>query len=75
MRLLVNGVIEPLLVIKFAVVGLAVVFQQIPCAVIGAPPVAVTSPPEVAVDDVIEDTAVVVTVGVTAGVVKLSSVP
>ena len=75
MRLLVNGVIEPLLVIKLAVVGLAVVFQQIPCAVISAPPVAVTSPPEVAVDDVIEDTAVVVTVGVTAGVVKLSSFP
>jgi hypothetical protein len=63
------------LVIKLAVVGLAVVLQQIPCAVIEAPPVAVTSPPEVAVDDVMEDIAVVVTVGVTAGVVKLSSFP
>jgi hypothetical protein len=37
--------------------------------------VAVTVPPEVAVVEVMDDIAVVVTVGAMAGVVKLSSFP
>jgi len=45
-------------------VGLAVVFQQTPLAVTEAPPSDVTFPPLEAVLEVIEDAAVVVTVGV-----------
>jgi hypothetical protein len=57
-----------------AVVGLTEVLQQTPCVVTAAPPVAVTSPPDVAELAVIVDIAVVVTVGA-AKVVKLSSSP
>jgi hypothetical protein len=57
-----------------AVVGLTEVLQQTPCVVIAAPPVAVTVPPDVAVVAVIEDIAVVVSVGA-ANVVKLISFP
>ena len=59
---------------ELAMVGFAVVLQQTPCAVIAAPPVAVTEPPEFAELAVIVDIAVVVTVGADA-VVKLSSLP
>ena len=45
------------------VVGLADVLQQTPLAVTDAPPSEVTFPPLEALFEVIEDTAVVVTVG------------
>ena len=74
-RLLVNEAVVPSLVIKLAVVGLAVVLQQTPTAVSAAPPVEVTVPPEMAELSAIADIAVVVSVGINAGVVKLSSFP
>ena len=74
-KLLVNGVEVPLLVKELAIVGEVVVLQQTPCSVITVPPVAITIPPEVAVVEVMDDIAVVVTVGAMAGVVKLSSFP
>ena len=61
--LLVNGEVVPSIVFELAVVGAVEVLQQTPCAVIAAPPVAVTVPPELAVVAAIEVTAVVVTVG------------
>jgi hypothetical protein len=73
--LLVNGVVVPSVVLEFTIVGAVVVLQQTPCAVIAAPPVAVTVPPELAVVPVMEVIAVVVTVGATANVVKLISLP
>jgi hypothetical protein len=73
--LLVNGVVVPSIVLELAVVGPDVVLQQTPCTVIAAPPVLVTVPPELAVVAVIFEIAVVVTVGTTANVVKLISVP
>ena len=73
--LLVNGVAVPLVVLEFAIVGAVVVLQQTPSAVIAAPPVADTVPPELAVVAVIVDIAVVATVGTTANVVKLISLP
>jgi hypothetical protein len=72
---LVKEAVVPLLVIKLAVVGLADVLQQTPTAVSAAPPVSVTVPPELAEFSAIEVMAVVVTVGATAGTVKLSSFP
>jgi hypothetical protein len=56
-------------------VGFCEVLQQTPTAVSADPPEDVTSPPEVAVFAAIDDIAVVVTVGVAAVVVKLSSFP
>ena len=50
-------------------------FQQTPRAVTEAPPSAVTLPPEFAVVAVIDETLVVVTVGVVASVVKDSLSP
>jgi hypothetical protein len=73
--LLVNEVAVPSLVIELAIVGLLAVFQQIPTAVSETPPVDVTSPPDVAVDDVIDDMVVVITDDATPEVVKLSSFP
>lgn len=61
-----------------AIVGLAVVLQQMPRAVTTAPPSAVTLPPLAAVVVVIEVIEVVVTVGnavVDVVVVKLISLP
>ena len=64
----------PSIVLKFAIVGLGVVFQQTPRAVIAAPPSAVMLPPLMAVVPVIVLTAVVppitatVAVGVGVGV-------
>lgn len=46
-----------------AIVGFAVVLQQTPRAVIAAPPLSVIFPPLVAVVFVIDDAAVVVSVG------------
>jgi len=60
---------------EFAVVGLAVVFQQTPCVVIAAPPVDVTVPPEFDELAVMVFTAVVVIVGAPTEVAKLSSFP
>ena len=56
-------------------VGLAEVLQQTPRAVTAAPPASVTLPPLDAVIEVILETAVVVTVGTTALVVKVTSFP
>ena len=69
----------PLIVlVDKAIVGLAVVAQQTPRAVMVAPPSAVTLPPLAAVVMVIAVAAVVVTVGnavVDVVVVKLISLP
>jgi hypothetical protein len=60
----------------FASVGLAVVLQQTPHADKEVLPLKVTAPPLLAEVEVIEDTAVVVSVGKTiARVVKLTSLP
>ena len=53
----------PLVVCEFDVVGLADVLQHTPLAVTVAPPADVTFPPLTALVDVIDVTAVVVTVG------------
>jgi hypothetical protein len=74
-KLLVNEVTVPSLVMEFAIVGLVAVLQQIPTAVRATPPVDVTSPPDVAVDELIDDMVVVITDDATPGVVKLSSFP
>ena len=57
------------------VVGLAEVLQQTPLAVTAAPPASATFPPLDAVVEVILEIAVVVTVGTTAFVVKVTSFP
>ena len=49
--------------------GFVVVLQQTPRAVTVAPPSLVTLPPELAVVDVIDEIAVVVTTGTVAGVI------
>ena len=56
-------------------VGLTDVLQHTPLAVTDSPPSEVTLPPLDALLEVTEDTAVVVTVGVVADVVKVKSVP
>ncbi|MFO0973802.1 MAG: hypothetical protein U1A27_10240 [Phycisphaerae bacterium] len=66
---------EPSLVWLSAVVGPLDVLQHTPRAVTLAPPVAVTFPPPVAVDDVTDETPVVVTVGSVADELKLTSLP
>lgn len=60
---------EPLDVVLSEVVGLALVDQQTPLAVTVPPPSSVTLPPDDAVVDVIEVTALVVTVGNSTDVV------
>jgi len=61
------------------IVGLVEVLQQTPLAVTDAPPSEVIFPPVDALLEVIDDAAVVVTVGVVTvgvvGVVKVRSVP
>ena len=54
---------DPSVVLGSEVVGLADVLQHTPLAVTEAPPSDVTLPPELAVVEVMLDTAVVVTVG------------
>ena len=79
----VNPVIElvnvplvvPSVVLVFEVVGVAVVLQQIPEAVIVDPPLEVIVPPTLAAYFVILDATVVVSDGAIAIVVKLVSVP
>ena len=79
----VNPVIElvnvplvvPSVVLLFEVVGVAVVLQQIPEAVIAEPPLEVIVPPVLAAYFVILDAAVVVSDGAIAIVAKLVSVP
>ena len=56
-------------------VGLCEVLQHIPLTVIFAPPSFVITPPLVAVVLTIKDASVVVKVGNTASVVKLTSLP
>ena len=79
----VNPVIElvnvplvvPSVVLLFDVVGVAVVLQQIPDAVMTEPPLELIVPPALAAYFVILLAAVVVKVGAIAIVVKLVSVP
>jgi hypothetical protein len=79
----VNPVIElvnvplvvPSVVLVSEVVGVAVVLQQIPDAVIAEPPLDVIVPPALAAYFVILDTAEVVSDGAIAIVAKLVSVP
>ena len=66
---------DPSFVLLLPVLGLADVLQQTPFAVTEAPPSDVTFPPLEAVVEVTEDTAVVVTVGTVAEVVKGTSLP
>jgi hypothetical protein len=68
-------VVPASVVLLLTVVGLGVVLQQTPLAVIVAPPSAVTFPPLVAVADAMDETVVVVTVGRIASVVNETSVP
>ncbi len=66
------------MVLELTVVGFDVVLQQTPLAVTVVPPSDVTFPPQTALFDVIEDTELVVTVGVMAVVgfvVKLTFEP
>lgn len=73
---LVNApVVVPSVVLKSEVVGVAVVLQQIPDAVITDPPLDVMVPPALAAYLVILLTEVVSSKGATAIVVKLVSVP
>jgi hypothetical protein len=68
-------VVVPSVVLKSEVVGVAVVLQQIPEAVIEDPPFDVMVPPALAAYFVILLAAVVVSIGAIALVVKLVSVP
>mgnify|MGYP001605840901 CR=1 FL=1 len=65
----------PSLVLKFAIVGFAVVLQQTPLAVTGAPPSEVMFPPLIDVEEVIADILEVIIVGKTAFVEKVISSP
>ena len=67
--------VVPSVVLKSEVVGVAVVLQQIPDAVITDPPLEVIVPPALAAYFVILLATVVVKVGAIAIVVKLVSVP
>jgi hypothetical protein len=62
---------EPLVVLLFEVVGFWLVLQHTPFSVIVVPPETVTFPPDEAVDEVMEDIEVVVTVGITEFVAKI----
>ena len=75
MELVNVPVVVPSVVLKSEVVGVAVVLQQIPDAVITDPPLDVMVPPALAAYLVILLAAVVVKVGAIAIVVKLVSVP
>ena len=67
--------VVPSVVLLSDMVGVAVVLQQIPEAVIADPPLDVIVPPALAAYFVILLTTVVVKVGAIAMVVKLVSVP
>ena len=73
---LVNGPVPvPFVVLAPPVVGLADVDQQTPLAVTETPPSEVALPPLEAPVEVIEDTAVVLTVGTVVEEVKVRSLP
>ena len=73
MRLLVKGPgPEPSVVLELAVEGFWVVAQHTPRAVTAEPPSDVILPPLVAVVEVIAEAAVVVSVGATEVVVKVT---
>ena len=75
-RLLVKiPVPVPSTVLLFAVVGLGLVLQHTPRAVMPPPPESVTSPPPVALVNVISVMGVVVTVASTGEVVNDCSLP
>ena len=61
-------------VVELDIVGPVVVLQQTPRAVTVAPPSEVTFPPEEAVDVVIADVEVVVTVGIDKGVAVVNEI-
>lgn len=61
-------------VVELDIVGPVMVLQQMPRAVTVAPPSDVTFPPEEAVDVVIDDAAVVVTVGSDKGVAVVNEI-
>ena len=63
------------MVLLLATVGVAVVLQHTPSAVMAAPPVAVMLPPVVAVVPVTAVTAAVLSVGRLARAVKVTWVP
>lgn len=67
----------PFVVFELLVVGLVDVLQQTPLVVTVAPPSEVTFPPQTALDELIDETEFVVTVGVLPllSVVKLLLVP
>jgi hypothetical protein len=67
--------VVPSVVLLLDVVGVEVVLQHIPDAVIAEPPLVVIVPPALAAYFVIPDTAEVVSVGAIAKVEKLVSVP
>jgi hypothetical protein len=76
MLLVKDPVPVPSVVLLFVRSGLAVVAQHTPLAVIVPPPSEVTFPPDTAVVDVMEVTAVVVTTApVTGRVVTVCSLP
>ena len=56
----------PLIVLESASVGEADVLKQIPLEITGLPPSLEIVPPPVAVDEVIDETAAVESVGITA---------
>ena len=67
--------VVPLVVLLFAIVGVADVLQQIPDEVISDPPLDVMVPPELAVFCVILLAAIVLSIGAVAVDVKLVSGP
>jgi hypothetical protein len=67
--------VVPSVVLLSEIVGVAVVLQHIPEAVIADPPFELILPPDMAAYLVMLEAAVVVNVGATAIVVKLVSVP
>ena len=76
MALINDPVPVPFMVVPVPpIVGLADVDQQTPLAVTDAPPSEVTLPPLDAPVEVIEDTAVVLTVGTVVEVVNVRSLP
>ena len=75
MALVKTPVPVPSAVFASLIVGFELVLQHTPRAVTVPPPAEVTLPPLDALFDVIAVTVVVVTVGATARVVKLTSAP
>jgi len=66
---------DPSVVMLFAIVGLCNVLQHMPRTVTGEPPFEDIFPPDIAVLVAISEIAAVTTVGTTAAVVKVRSLP